>query len=202
MARAAASSANGGTAPRRPEGAMTRLAWPGRWLRRLAAAFTPSELAWHGAATALVLLAALVLAAAFANYVVQDFAIQKLPAFIAWTGALLAAGALSLLLLAWLQRLPRRYRWALFLSAPPVVLFLAPTGGWQGIAVPVILLLLASLVGGSLEVLLRSGRALAQRKMAALVFAAGLAAIAFGLYAIFSSKAPANPLLADYRLED
>ncbi|MGE0031252.1 MAG: hypothetical protein AB7T20_09070 [Steroidobacteraceae bacterium] len=181
---------------------MNRFERPGQLLRRLAAAFKPSDAAWHGAATALALLASLVLAAAFANYVIQDFAIQKVAAFAAWTGALLAAGAAGLLVIAWIQRLPRRYRWALFLSAPPVVLFLAPTRGWQGIAVPVALLLLASLIGGSLEVLLRSGRALARQKMAAVAFAAGLAALAFGLYAIFSSKEPANPLLADYRLED
>ena len=181
---------------------MTRFERPARLLRRLGAALKPSDLAWHGAATALVLLASLVLAAAFANYVVQDFAIQKVAAFVAWTGALLAAGAAGLLVIAWIQRLPRSYRWALFLSAPLVVLFLAPTGGWQGITVPVGLLLLASLIGGSLEVLLRSHRALAQQKMAVLAFAAGLAAMACGLYAIFSSKEPANPLLVDYRLED
>lgn len=181
---------------------MNRFERPARWLRRLAEALKPPERAWHGAATALALLASLVLAAAFANYVVQDFAIEKVAAFAVWTGALLAAGAAGLLVIAWIQRLPRRYRWALFLCAPVVVLFLAPTGGWQGIAVPVTLLLLASVIGGSLEVLLRSGRPLAQKRMAAFAFAAGLAALALGLYAIFSGKEPANPLLADYRLED
>jgi dienelactone hydrolase len=181
---------------------MIRLDRIRRWLQQLGTALKPSDLAWHGAATALALLAALVLAAAFANYVVQDFAIQKMAASVVWTGALLAAGALALFLLTWIQRLPRRFRWALFLSAPLVVLFLTPTGSWQGIAVPVALLLLASLAGGSLEVLLRSGRALAQQKMAIFAFAAGLAAMAIGLYAIFGSKEPANPLLADYRLED
>ena len=181
---------------------MNRFERPRRLLQQLGAAFKPSDLAWRGAVTALVLIASLVLAAAFANYVVQDFTIQKVAAFVVWTGALLAAGAAGLLVIAWIQRLPRRYRWALFLFAPLVVLFLAPHGGWQGIAVPVVLLLLASLIGGSLEVLLRSGRALAQQKMAAFAFTAGMAALAFGLYATFSSKEPANPLLADYRLED
>jgi predicted dienelactone hydrolase len=181
---------------------MTRFERPRRLLQRLGAALKPSELAWRGASTALVLVASLVLAAAFANFVALDFAIEKVGAFITWSVALLAAGALALLVLSWLQRLPRRYRRALFLFAPLVVLFLAPTGGWQGIAVPAVLLLLASLVGGSLEVLLRSGRPLKQQTAAASVLAVGVAGLVFGLYAIFGDKEPANPLLADYRLAD
>lgn len=172
------------------------------WLRKLGTLLAPSELAWRGATTALVLVASLVLAAAFANHVVQDFAIQKVAAFVVWTGALLAAGMLALAAFVWLGRLPRRFRCALFLFAPPVIVFLAPYGGWAGIAVPVALLLLALVIGGSLEVLLRSGLALQRHKLAVFALATGVAALAVGLYAIFSDKEPANPLLADYRLED
>jgi len=46
---------------------MNRFERLGQLLRRLAAAFKPSDVAWHGAATALALLASLVLAAAFAK---------------------------------------------------------------------------------------------------------------------------------------
>lgn len=173
-----------------------------RWLHQLATALKPSDLAWRGATTALVLVAALVLAGAFANYVLQDFAVEKVAAFAVWTMALLAAGALGLLVLAWIQRLPRRFRWSLFLFAPLVVLFLAPHNGWQGIAVPAILLLLASLIGGSVDVLLRSGRPWKQQWLAVTALAAGVVAFAIGLYAVFGDKEPANPLLMEYRLED
>ena len=181
---------------------MIRLDRTRRWLQQMETALKPSDLAWRGATTALVLVAALVLAAAFANFVLQDFAIEKVAAFAVWTGALLAAGALGWLVLAWIQRLPRRFRWSLFLFAPLVVLFLAPHDGWQGIAVPVALLLLASLVGGSLDVLLRSGRPWQQQRMAVATLAAGVAALVIGLYAVFGAREPANPLLTDYRLED
>lgn len=181
---------------------MTRLDRTRRWLQQLGTALKPPDPAWRGATTALVLVAALVLAAAFANSVLQDFAIEKVTAFAVWTAALLAAGALGLLALAWIQRLPRRFRWSLFLFAPLVVLFLAPHDGWQGIAVPAILLLLASLIGGSLELLLRSGRPWQQQRLAVAALAAGVAAFAIGLYAVFGAREAVNPLLTEYRLED
>ncbi len=181
---------------------MIRLDRTRRWLRQLGTALEPSDLAWRGATTALVLVAALVLAGAFANDVLQDFAVEKLAAFAVWIVALLAAGALGLLVLAWIQRLPRRFRWSLLLFAPLVVLFLAPHDEWQGIAVPSVLLLLASLIGGSLGVLLGSGRPWKQQRMAVAALATGLAALAVGLYAVFGDKESANPLLDDYVLED
>jgi predicted dienelactone hydrolase len=181
---------------------MIRLDRTRRWLQQLGTALRPSDLAWRGATTALVLVAALVLAGAFANDVLQDFAIEKLAAFAVWIVALLAAGVLGLLVLALIQRLPRRFRWSLFLFAPLVVLILAPHDDWQGIAVPSVLLLLASLIGGSLGVLLRSGRPWKQQRMAVAALATGVAAFAVGLYAVFGDKEPANPLLDEYRLED
>jgi len=167
---------------------MIRLDRTRRWLQQLGTALRPSDLAWRGATTALVLVAALVLAGAFANDVLQDFAIEKLAAFAVWIVALLAAGVLGLLVLALIQRLPRRFRWSLFLFAPLVVLILAPHDDWQGIAVPSVLLLLASLIGGSLGVLLRSGRPWKQQRMAVAALATGVAAFAVGFFLISTNE--------------
>jgi predicted dienelactone hydrolase len=134
--------------------------------------------------------------------VAPHFSVQKLGASAVIVGALVAAGALGLLSFALLQRLPHAYRAVLFLLAPLIVLFVAPAEDWRGFALPIVLLLLASLIGGSFLVLRRSGWRLQRHKMAALGLLLGVAGLAAGLFAIFSDKEPANPLLTDYRLED
>ena len=173
-----------------------------RFIARVGNALTPSAPAWRGAIVALQILAALVLAAFVATELAPDFTVQKLGASAVLVAALLAVGALGLLAFASLQRLPRAYRAVLFVFAPLVVLFSAPAEDWRGIALPIVLLLLASVIGGSLLVLWRSGWQLQQRKVAALGFLIGLSGLAIGLFAIFSDKEPANPLLTDYRLQD
>jgi len=165
-------------------------------------ALRPSDPAWRGAIVALQLMAALVLAGFVAAEVAPHFSVQKLGASALMVGALLAAGALGLLAFALLQRLPQAYRAVLFVLAPLIVLFVAPADDWRGIALPIVLLLLASVIGGSLLVLRRSGWRLQRHKMAALGLLLGVAGLAAGLFAIFSDKEPANPLLTDYRLED
>ena len=165
-------------------------------------ALRPSDPAWRGAIVALQLMAALVLAGFVAAEVAPHFSVQKLGASALMVGALLAAGALGLLAFALLQRLPQAYRAVLFVLAPLIVLFVAPADDWRGIALPIVLLLLASVIGGSLLVLRRSGWRLQRHKMAALGLLLGVAGLAAGLFAIFSDKQPANPLLTDYRLED
>ena len=169
---------------------------------RVGDALRPSDPAWRGAVVALQLMTALVLAGFVAAEVAPHFSLQKLGASAVVVGALLAAGALGLLAFALLQRLPQAYRAVLFVFAPLIVLFVAPADDWRGIALPIVLLLLASVIGGSLLVLRRSGWRLQRHKMAALGLLLGVAGLAAGLFAIFSDKEPANPLLTDYRLED
>jgi len=169
---------------------------------RVGDALRPSDPAWRGAIVAVQLMAALVLAGFFAAEVAPHFSVQKLGASALVVGALLAAGALGLLAFALLQRLPQAYRAVLFVLAPLIVLFVAPADDWRGIALPIVLLLLASVIGGSLPVLRRSGWRLRRHKMAALGLLLGVAGLAAGLFAICSDKEPANPLLTDYRLAD
>jgi len=173
-----------------------------QYVARVGDALRPSDPAWRGAAVAVQLVAALVLAGFVAAEVVPHFSVQKLGASAVMVGALLAVGALGLLAFALLQRLPQVYRAVLFVLAPLIVLFVAPAEDWRGFALPIVLLLLASLIGGSLLVLRRSGWRLQRQKMAALGLLLGVAGLAAGLFAIFSDKEPANPLLTDYRLED
>jgi len=169
---------------------------------RVGHALTPSARAWHGAGVAVQLVAALVLVGFVAAELVPNFSLQKLGAAAVLVGALLLIGVLGLLAFALLQRLPHRYRVVLLVLAPLVVLFMAPAEDWRGFALPIVLLLLASVIGGSVLALARSGWQLQQRKVAAVGLLLGVTGLAAGLYAIFSDKEPANPLLADYRLQD
>jgi dienelactone hydrolase len=173
-----------------------------KYVARVRDALTPSETAWRGAIVALQLVTALVLAAFVVAEVAPHFSVQKLGASAVMVGALLAVGAIGLLAFALLQRLPQAYRAVLFVLAPLIVLFVAPAEDWRGFALPIVLLLLASVIGGSLLVLRRSGWQPQRHRMAALGLLLGVAGLAAGLFAIFSDKEPANPLLTDYRLED
>ena len=173
-----------------------------KFIARVGDAFRPSDPAWRGAIVAVQLVAALVLAGFVAAEVAPHFSVQKLGASAVMVGALLAVGALGLLAFALLRRLPQAYRAVLFVLAPLIVLFVAPSEDWRGFALPIVLLLLASLIGGSLLVLRRSGWQPQRHKMAALGLLLGVVGLAAGLFAIFSDKEPANPLLTDYRLED
>jgi dienelactone hydrolase len=172
-----------------------------RLLQKTRSACAPSDGAWRGAVLAVQSFAGVVLAAFLASEVVPHFTVHKLGAFIVSTGALLAAGALGLLAFAMLQKLPRGYRAALFLLAPLAILLLAPTDDWRGFALPIAVLLLASIIGGSLRVLSEARWRPQRHKCAVVGLLAGIAGLGAGAFAIFSEKEPANPLLADYRLE-
>jgi dienelactone hydrolase len=163
---------------------------------------TPSDRAWHGATVAVQTVAAIVLVGFVAAELAPNFSLQKLGAAAVLVGGLLAVGALGLLAFALLQRLPHRYRAALLVLAPLVVLFVAPAEDWRGFALPIILLTLASVIGGSLLVLWRSGWRLQSHKMAALGLLLGVSGLALGLCAIFNEREPANPLLTNYRQDD
>ena len=102
--------------------------------RRVVGVITPSATAWRGATTGVYLLAAILLGAFFASYFLQDFSLQKLPAFVLRIGSLLLLGTLGMLALMLVGQISQSYRRALFLSAPFVVLVAAPGGLWQSIA--------------------------------------------------------------------
>jgi len=171
-------------------------------IERVGNALTPSDVAWRGALIAVQLVATLVLAGFVATEVAPDFSMQKLGASAVTVGALLALGAIGLLAFTLLKRLPHVYRAVFFLVAPLIVLFMAPAEDWRGLALPFVLLLLASVIGGSFLVLWRSGWQPRRHTMAVLGLLLGLSGLAIGLFAIFSDKEPANPLLTAYQLED
>ena len=154
---------------------------------------TPSDRAWHGATVAVQTVAAIVLVGFVAAELAPNFSLQKLGAAAVLVGGLLAVGALGLLAFALLQRLPHRYRAALLVLAPLVVLFVAPAEDWRGFALPIILLTLASVIGGSLLVLWRSGWRLQSHKMAALGLLLGVSGLALGLTRSSTSGSPQIP---------
>jgi len=171
-------------------------------LRRVMVTLTPSEIAWRGATAGIYVLAAILLGAFFASYFLQDFSLQKLPAFIVRTGSLVLLGALGMLALMLLGHISQPYRRALFLSAPFVVLVAAPGGLWQSIVFGSALILIASLIGAGIAVLRRTGFGTQQQKPAMAAVSLGVFALIAGLYAIFSDKPAQNPLLDDYVLAD
>jgi len=173
----------------------------GIW-RRILENTSPSTTAWRGATAGVYLLGAILLAAFFAGYFIQDFALQKLPAFVARIGALLLAGALCVVALRLIGRISAQYRLALLLSGPFVVIVAAPGDMWQSIAFGGVLLLIASFLGAGIAVLRRNGVRAREQKVTLTVLALGAVALPIGLFAIFSDKGSHNPLLDDYVLAD
>jgi hypothetical protein len=163
---------------------------------------TPSDAAWRGAAVGIGVLFAVLVSAYFVFDFVQDFTWQKLPAFVARVGALSLLGILLLAVLAVLARVPLPYRVALLVAAPFVVLVFAPGNEQQGAIFSAIVLLLVSFIGAGIAVFRREGFYARSQKVTVSIFMIGVLGLAGGLYAIFSTGAPANPLLDDYVLQD
>jgi prolipoprotein diacylglyceryltransferase len=92
--------------------------WPTKvmtWLRRVGAALWPSPDGWQGAATAVYLLGTAVFAFFLSVYFLQDFALQKLPAYVVATAFSMLIGVGILLAAFVIVRLPLAYRLPLFL---------------------------------------------------------------------------------------
>ncbi len=173
----------------------------GIW-RQVLDTITPSKVAWRGATIGVYLLGAILLFAFFASYFIQDFTLQKLPAFVVRIGALFLLGALGVLALRLIGHISRQYRIALFLSGPFVVLVAAPGDLWQSIAFGGVLILIASFIGAGVAVIRSDGYSPQGQKVTMTVLALGVLALIAGLAAIFSDKDSHNPLLDDYVLED
>jgi len=163
---------------------------------------TPSETAWHGAATGVYLLGTIIVTLMFTAYFVQDFTLQKLPAYVVTLSVVMLIGAGGLLAAVIVMAIPVVYRTALALFTPFIMMFVFPGGEAVSIGGALILILIASVIGAGIAVIRRDGLQPAAQKVTLAVFAAGIVGFCVGLYAIFSEKDAANPLLDEYVLED
>ncbi|MDH4071651.1 MAG: hypothetical protein OEV41_00950, partial [Gammaproteobacteria bacterium] len=170
--------------------------------RRAIGALTPTETAWVGAAVAVCLLGTMVTSLLFTTYFLQDFTLQKLPAYVVWVGTTMLLGLAVLTAAALIMRMPPAYRVALALFAPFLSMFVFPGRPPYSIAPALLLILFVSLIGGAITSLRRGGFTFPYQKVAFTALAVGALGILGGLYAIFSDKDSANPLLDDFALED
>ena len=169
---------------------------------RTLAALTPSETAWRGAGTAILVFTTFVCVVYFATYFIQDFTWQKLPAYFTTVTSLFLAGAVALVVVAIAMRVPAVYRVPLFVFAPFAAMALAMGDDTEQVLFSVVLVLIVSLIGAGIGVLRKDGFHPATQRVTLSVLAIGVLGLIGGLYAIFSDKESANPLLDDFELED
>ncbi len=172
------------------------------FMRRVGAAITPSEAAWHGASVGIVVLFTVLVLAYFGVYFVQDFTLQKIPAFLIQIGTLFLLGVLALLVYHYIGKLSSSYRFALFVLTPFVILVFAPGDETQSVVFGVTLVLIATFIGAGVAVLRSEGFQPTTQKITLAITAIGIGGLLIGLYAIFSDKNSANPLLDAYVLQD
>jgi len=165
-------------------------------------ALTPPRVAWRGAAVAVYVLGCAAVTAFFVIAFLQDFAWQKLPAFIVWIGVLVLAGLSVVLTATIVMMLPRVYRVALAVCAPFVMLMLFPGAPAWRLGSGAVLLLVVSLIGGSAAVIRENALIPRRRKAAVAGLSVGVVLLIAGLVAIFIDKGPANPALEGYTLGD
>ena len=171
-------------------------------LRALSANLTPSPAAWRGAAIGVYLLGTTLIAFLLTAYFLQDFTIQKIPAYVVWVGLSLTIGFIALAV-AWLiMRVPSSYRVAAAMMVPFTVMFVFPGSPQKSIVSGIVLVLLVSLTFGAIAVIRQDGFRPGQQKVTLSVLAIGVFGLLGGLYAIFSEIEPTNPILEDYRLDD
>lgn len=163
---------------------------------------TPSAAAWQGAAIGIYVLVTILVAFFFAAYFVQDFTLQKLPAYVVRLGMVIALGSAAALVVALVSRLPSAYRLALLVFAPFVLMVFAPGDDKESAIFTALLLLFVSLIGGGIAVLAGNGYQLRQHRTALVAVAAGILGLLGGIYAVFSDIDPPNPQLDDYVLAD
>lgn len=165
-------------------------------------ALTPSDTAWQGAAIGVYLLGTIVVTLMFTSYFIQDFTLQKLPAYVVWISVAMLIGAGGLLAAVIVMAIPVVYRTALVVFAPFLVMSVFPGGPPRSIAAGLILILFASFAGAGIAVVRRDGFKPAAQKVTLTLFVLGIGGFCVGLYSIFSEKEAANPLLDEYVHED
>ena len=165
-------------------------------------ALTPPATGWTGAAMAVCFLGVIVAVAMLTTTFLLDFTLQKMPAYVVSVGALMLAGFGIVFAATLVMKIPTPYRYALALFAPLILFTVFPGGPPNSIIAGVTLILLFSLIGGAIASLQRGGFSFPYQKIAFSALAIGILGIAGGLYAIFSDKEAANPILDDFVLED
>ena len=96
--------------------------------KSIRAAMTPPATGWTGAAIAVCILGTVVIGFFFTTTFLQNFTLQKMPAFISTVGISMVAGFAVLLAAAIIMRIPVPYRYALALFAPFMLLAVFPGG--------------------------------------------------------------------------
>ena len=118
----------------------------------------------------------------------------KWPFYLA--GALVAIGILTLLGIKLLAHLPLLYRFALIVFTPFLLLVFAPGDNKQSAIFTIFALLVVSLIGAAISVWRHEGFYPRGQKVTVAAMTIGMAGLIGGLYAVFSVKEPANPLLS------
>ena len=162
----------------------------------------PSEVAWRGAARAILLLGLLMFLALLLTQVLPDFSWQKLLAVIVIVAALLLAGSLSLLLIKIILKLQPNFRATLFIISPVVVFLLMPVGGVRGLGLAAALLVMVALAGASITVLRKNGFTPRTQKVTLTCLFASMLILTSGLYLLYGPTETANRSLDDYHLSD
>ena len=134
-------------------------------LRSLSATLAPSATAWQGAAIGVYLLGTTLIAFLLTAYFLQDFTVQKVPAYVVWVGLSLSIGFIALVA-AWLiMRVPSTYRVAAAMMLPFAVMFVFPGNPQKSIVSGIVLVLLVSLTCGAIAVLRKDGFRPGQQKV-------------------------------------
>ena len=181
---------------------MKRFARLREFVSKVSDGITPSEVAWRGAAVGIIVFSVAVAIAYFVIYFVQDFTWTKLPAFPVLVGVPILLGVLCLAAVTLVSRIPVLYRVTLFLTAPFIFFSFAPGSDQQAAGFTVVIMLLVSFVGAGIASVSREGFTPREQKVSIAVLLLGVGGLLVGLYAVFSTKESANPLLDGYVLQD
>lgn len=173
-----------------------------RWVDNTRRKLTPTVAGWQGAALALYLFALLTAIAFFTVFVLQDFAWQKLPAFVVRIGTPILLGFAALATLAIVNRLPLVYRLPLFVFAPMAMLEITTGDDEESAVFAAVILLALSFIGGGIGVLQSAAWRPRQQFAALTVLGLGVLAAAVTFAAVFAPKDAANPLLDSYRADN
>ena len=134
--------------------------------------------------------------------VFPHFSWQKLLAVMAIVAVILLAGALALLPLKILTKLPAHFRITLFIVAPLVATLFMPAGGVAGIGMAVAMLLLVALAGAAIAVLRKDGFQPRTQKVTLSCLAISVLMVVTSVYVLFGPRENANPILNDFQLMD
>jgi pimeloyl-ACP methyl ester carboxylesterase len=169
---------------------------------RAVLALTPSGIAWSGAATGIVVLGTGLIFLFLLTGLLQNFAVQKVPAFVVLIGVLALLGIAVMLVAAIIMRLPFRYRLALALFAPFILIAVFPGDVTSRLSGGAMLILTVSLLGAGIAVFRQAGFRPREQKVTLTAAVLGFGGLLGGAYVVFSDFESANPALDGYVLED